>query len=425
MDLEQHAGAQLALDEAVGEAQHGALHHVGGGALHGHVERHPLRAAARLEIGRINRGQVAPPPQQRFGVAAAAGGFLDLLAPLFDAGEASEVGVDEGLGVAPLHARALGESVRADAVDHAEVHHLGGVAHLRLDIGDFDAVGAGCRGGVDVFAALEGLDQAGVAGEVREHAQLDLRVVGADKADVVTAAEAVPGAGHEGGAHLRAELGAHGDVLQVGALGREPPGGGDGLVVVGVDALGGPADQRRERFDVGRAQLGQFAPLEDVIDNRVALGEPLELLRVGREALRGLARLGQSEFLEEHDAELLGRGDAEFVPGVFVDLGGEALDFVIQAGVQLFELGGVERDAGELHLDQHIDQRQFEVAVERGERFVLLELRNQDCGQAQRHVGVGGRVGPGFGGGHFEHRFLLAALADQRLDRSHFDAQPR
>ena len=84
--------------------------------------------------------------------------------------------------------------------------------------------------GVDVFAAAEGVDEQRVLGEVREQAQLDLRVVGGE--------QHVAGRGDEGGADLAAELGADGDVLQVRVGRREAAGGGAGLVESGVEAAG-------------------------------------------------------------------------------------------------------------------------------------------------------------------------------------------
>ena len=76
------------------------------------------------------------------------------------------------------------------------------------------------RHGVDVEAVGEGLPQLRDVGDMGEHAQLDLAVVGRD--------QLVPGVGDEGGADLAALLGADRDVLQV-RLGRgQPPGRGRG-----------------------------------------------------------------------------------------------------------------------------------------------------------------------------------------------------
>jgi hypothetical protein len=60
---------------------------------------------------------------------------------------------------------------------------------------------------VNVLSGAERLDQHGVLREVRQDAQLDLRIIGGK--------ERVAWAGHEGGANLAAELRAYRNILQV------------------------------------------------------------------------------------------------------------------------------------------------------------------------------------------------------------------
>ena len=98
----------------------------------------------------------------------------------------------------------------------------------------------------------------GNVGDVREHAQLDLAVVGRDQLRALL--------GDEGGADLAAFLGADRDVLQVG-LGRgEAARRGGAERVAGVDAPRVGVDVGRQRVGVGRAQLGELAPLEHRVD---------------------------------------------------------------------------------------------------------------------------------------------------------------
>ena len=66
--------------------------------------------------------------------------------------------------------------------------------------------------------------------EVRQHAQLDLRVVGRD--------QHAARLGDERPADLAAQLGAHGDVLQVRVAAAQPAGRGHGLVEARVHAAG-------------------------------------------------------------------------------------------------------------------------------------------------------------------------------------------
>ena len=122
----------------------------------------------------------------------------------------------------------LREAERGDAVDDPEVDHLRDVALVlrqrRLVLAEHLRRGRG----VDVVAARERLPQLRLAGDVREDAQLDLRVVGRD--------EPVPLLGDERGADLAAELGADRDRLQVRVRRREPARRGDRLVEVRVQA---------------------------------------------------------------------------------------------------------------------------------------------------------------------------------------------
>ena len=111
------------------------------------------------------------------------------------------------------------------------------------------------RAVVDVLADAERLDQRLVAGQVRQHPQLDLRVVGRD--------QHVAGRGDERAADLAADLGADRNVLQVGIGAAQAAGGGHRLVEAGVHAAGLRVDQQRQRIDVGALQLLQAAPVQD------------------------------------------------------------------------------------------------------------------------------------------------------------------
>ena len=88
-----------------------------------------------------------------------------------------------------------------------------------------------------------------------EQAELDLAVVGGD--------EEVAGLGDEGAADRGTFLGADGNVLQVGVVGGQAAGAGDGLGVGGVDAAGLGVDLGDEGFGVGGAELAELAPVDD------------------------------------------------------------------------------------------------------------------------------------------------------------------
>ena len=68
-------------------------------------------------------------------------------------------------------------------------------------------------------------------------------------------------------------------------------------------------------------------------------------------------------------------------------------------------------------------KRQLELAVELVEDVVLGQLRQQEVGQSEGDVSVGGGVLASFLGRDIDHRELVTALADQVLDRRHLDAE--
>src|SRR6185503_8551945 len=140
---------------------------------------------------------------------------LDLRVPL-------EVLVDEALRLLAWHLHPPGEPEIAHPVDDPEVEHLRDVSPLLGDL-VLVHVEAGCRGpAVNVGALAKGGGQSGIAGHVREDAQLDLRVVRGEEDEVgATRNERAPDAATE----WRADR----DVLKVRVLAREPAGRGDRL----------------------------------------------------------------------------------------------------------------------------------------------------------------------------------------------------
>src|SRR5262249_33609894 len=160
------------------------------------------------------------------------------------------------------------------------------------------------------------------------------------------------GLGDEGLADLAADLGADGDVLEVGVAGGEASGGGAGLVEAGMDALGAGVDGLLEGDEVGADELGELPVLDDQAgdgggDGGVGAEAP-EDLDVGGGA--GLGALGDAQaqaglfgawLVEERGRELFGRVGVEAAAdglegGVadllaeLVDAAGEALALAVE-----------------------------------------------------------------------------------------------
>ncbi len=163
---------------------------------------------------------------------------------------------------------------------------------------------------MDVDAAFERVDQAGVLGEVREHPELDLRVVGGEQAPPVLGDERAPELASVG----RADR----DVLEVRRLARDPAGRRVGLLEGRVHTPVG-RDQRRECIGVRAAQLLDLAVAQQVVDDRVVVPHLLERVGIGGRARLRLLHRDETELLEEHDSQLRRRVHVELLAGVLPD----------------------------------------------------------------------------------------------------------
>jgi hypothetical protein len=153
---------------------------------------------------------------------------------------------------------------------------------------------------VYVLARAKRLDQRRVLREMREHAQLDLRVVGRD--------EQMPVLGNERAPDLTPGRRADRNVLQVGIAAAQTPRRRHRLIE--------RMNQLRQRIQIRTLQFLQHAPLQDQPHDLVLLRHVLEhvcrrrrRLRLHR-AARGRRRL-ERHLLEQDVAKLLGRVDVE------------------------------------------------------------------------------------------------------------------
>ena len=127
-------------------------------------------------------------------------------------------------------------AILAHAVDDAEVDRLRLAAHVGRDLVERNVERDRRREAVDVLGLAERVDEELVLREVREHAQLDLRVVRGDEDEALRR--------DERGADLLAELAADRDVLEVRLDRREAARRRDGLREARVDAPGLRVDVR-------------------------------------------------------------------------------------------------------------------------------------------------------------------------------------
>ena len=156
-----------------------------------------------------------------------------------------------------------------------------------------------------VLAALEDLLQHGLVGDVREHAQLDLRVVGARSAR--SRARPRSSRGSRGPAACGSGRSAcSGWSRPAARWSRRPAGRWCGCATRASTSCG-------QHVEVGLGELVELAPALDLRDDLVLVADRLEHARVGRVAGLAAALARQAELVEEDLAELLGRADRELL----------------------------------------------------------------------------------------------------------------
>jgi hypothetical protein len=134
-----------------------------------------------------------------------------------------------------------------------------------------------------------------------------------------------------------------------------------------MHAVGAGVDETGQGVGVGRFQLGELAPVDDLARQLVAFGGKIfQQLRRGRPlAGLGLRAARQAHLAEQDVTELLRRADVDA-------LADQAVDFLLQAGSALRQFAGeprqnlaVDRDAALFHPGQHRHQRPLQPFIDR------------------------------------------------------------
>ena len=236
-------------------------------------------------------------------------------------------------------------------------------------VGDRHVEDDGRRLAVDVRPLAERLDERGIAAQVRQHAQFDLRVVRGHEQEAVVGNEAAP--------YVGADLGADRDVLEVRVRGREPTRRRDGLVEARVQPSRPRVHEDRQRVHVRAAQLVQLAVLDDAAGEGVPqLGQLLQHGRIRRRPRLGLLQHREVQLVEQDLPELGRRVDVELLAGHHPDVVRDVRELALELLRHRVEEVQVDPDARLLHVREHVDERHLDVPEQRLE-VVLPELRFQ------------------------------------------------
>ena len=299
---------------------------------------------------------------------------------VFHAAITLEIFGDEMRGLFLVNAELLSEAESREAVNHAEIDDLSHAAMLGgLREGrDIENFLRGAR--VNVLSATEGLNEDRVAGQMREDAQLDLRIIRRKKL--------VTRGGDERGANLAAKFRANGNILQIWIGGAEAARRGAGLREARMQAAGDGMDQAGQHVGISGFEFGELAIFDDFLGQLVHGCEFFENVG-GRGARFGAtaARRLQLEFVEEDFGELLRRIDIEFHSGVTVDRFFQLADFFERGGGNAIQLDGIHADSRSFHARENGGERQINFFVE-VQQALSFDFGAKDRRDTQQKIGA-------------------------------------
>ena len=379
MHLQNQAGAQALGLQAAVYAHHGQLDDIRGGALDGGVHGHALAQAAHVEIAAGKLRQRAAAAVQRCYIAVFTALLHGLVQIFFDAREIGEIVFDERVGFLDADADILGQAERADAVHDAEVDRLGGRTQRGRDLFRRQTVDSGRSAAVDVCAGTERLAHGFVAGDVRKKAQFDLAVIRVQQRFALRRDEIF--------AEAAAQLGSHGDILQIGLTGGNTAGTGLRLVEGGMDAPVRPHDLE-QALDIGGIQLLVGSVLQDVADDGGIVPQALQRFGVGGITAFRFFACGQAKILKQRLAQLLGAVDVELIAYFIIDGAKLCTEGRLQLLPKGFNTVPVHQNADVLHTGQHFAQREFDV-VQQFSHALCIAFFTQHCAQLFQHAGFG------------------------------------
>ena len=357
---------------------HSQFDDVGRCALNRCIAGHALPAGTNLEVGTGQFGQWAAASEQSGNVSGFFGLGNAVLHIAIHLGKGVEVSFEESLSLFDRDVQVPAEGKRPFAVHDTKIDGFGGSAQIVGYLLRGDAVNLGSSGAMNVGAGLEGVLHGFIAGDVRQNPQFDLRIVGIHQIAAVGSNEET--------AQTAAQLGADGNILQIGLGGADASGAGLGLNKGGVNAAI-RTDGFEQSLHVGGVELLIRAILENVVNDRAIWTQTFQGFRIGGIAALGLFSRREPQFLEEGFPQLFGAVQIEGIPDLVVN----AFQKLLQRGGQLdtesADSVGIHSKADSLHVCQDPCQRKFDLIMQT-QHTLLLQMRVQGFTKRAENGGV-------------------------------------
>src|ERR1043165_1172984 len=205
MNLHQHLRLQTFALNGLVNVKHGELDNVTRGSLDWHVDGFTLGARADVAVAVVDAGQGTYATVDGANIAVLARFFRDLFHEAMHAFVGLVIIVNHLFRFLARDADALRKSEGFDGVSDGEVDDLGEAASLFQLLFRLRAKDKAGGALVDVIIFLKRIEHDRVVRDVREQAQLQLRVIGGD--------ELVAFLGDEGAADATAQLRANRNIL--------------------------------------------------------------------------------------------------------------------------------------------------------------------------------------------------------------------
>ena len=170
MYLQDHLALQLLCLETLVDADHCQLDDIGRAALDRGVDGVALGITADNGVARVDIRQVTFPFEDGLDIAVLASGLDALVHVFLDSRIGLEITLDQLLRFGSGNTESFGQAEDGDTIDDTEVGGLRLATHVACHLIERDAIDLGCRGGVDIHTALEGLDHVRILTEVRHDA---------------------------------------------------------------------------------------------------------------------------------------------------------------------------------------------------------------------------------------------------------------